>query len=295
MARKTAGNRGGAKGKAKAASKPKRRPAAAPDEPEAASEAAGAEEVLEPLDAEVVDEAGLRAELEEDAARVAARSREAAAARGEDPADILRALAGRTADAAARGEIERAIAALGEAAAVWTPIGALAPDDKNPRVNDHVVDDVAASIRRFGWGRPILARRRDGVIIAGHTAYKAARKLGIEKVPVRWMDLDPALARLLGIADNRLAEKATWDDELLTEILADARDVGLELDSIGFSDDELDKLLADDGGPPAPGEFPEVGEDLETHYQCPRCQYAWSGKPKPSSVEEAEAGGDEEE
>jgi len=96
----------------------------------------------------------------------------------------------------------------------------LTPWEDNPRINDgEPVDAVAESIKRFGFAAPIIARKEDGMVIAGHTRLKAAHKLGIEKVPVRWMDLDPADARLLALADNKLGEKASWDDDILAEII----------------------------------------------------------------------------
>ena len=77
-------------------------------------------------------------------------------------------------------------------AATWEPIDSLTPWDKNPRKNDgEPVDRVAKSIERFGFAAPIVARAADRVIIAGHTRWKAARKLGMDKVPVRFVDLDP--------------------------------------------------------------------------------------------------------
>ena len=62
-------------------------------------------------------------------------------------------------------------------------ITTIRPYDRNPRVNDQAVDAVAASIREFGFRQPIVIDE-DGVIIVGHTRYKAALKLGLEKVPV---------------------------------------------------------------------------------------------------------------
>lgn len=89
-----------------------------------------------------------------------------------------------------------------EAAAIWEPIKALQPWSANPRDNKAAIDEVAKSIRRFGWGAPIVANKRNGEIIAGHTRYAAAQKLKLEQVPVRWLDLDPADAHALALADN---------------------------------------------------------------------------------------------
>ena len=89
-----------------------------------------------------------------------------------------------------------------ETAAIWAPLEALKEWDKNPRNNEEAIDKVATSIKRFGFASPIIARKEDGMIIAGHTRFKAAKKLGLEKIPVRYLDLDPADAKLLAIADN---------------------------------------------------------------------------------------------
>lgn len=123
-----------------------------------------------------------------------------------------------------------------EVAAVWVDVNDLTPWDENPRINDHAVDEVMQSIKRFGFASPIIARKEDGVIIAGHTRMRAAKQLGLKKVPVRFMDLDPADARILAIADNKLGEIADWDEEALSMILSDIDDVDLEF--TGFTEEE---------------------------------------------------------
>tara|TARA_R110000824_G_scaffold54043_2_gene149195 strand:+ start:5863 stop:7059 length:1197 start_codon:yes stop_codon:yes gene_type:complete len=142
-------------------------------------------------------------------------------------------------------------------AAEWIPIGDLVPWDQNPRDNDQSVDEVAGSIRRFGFAAPIIARRADSMVIAGHTRLKAAQKLGINKVPVRWMDLDPAEARMLALADNKLNERALWDDSVLSEVLAELEAEGADLEGLGWDQEELDAIIAD-AGPDV-----ELPEDVE--------------------------------
>ena len=132
-------------------------------------------------------------------------------------------------------------------AAEWIPIGDLVPWDQNPRINDEAVAEVAGSIKRFGFASPIIARRADSMVITGHTRLKAAHKLGINKVPVRWMDLDPAEARMLALADNKLNERADWDDDLLSQVLADLEAEGVDLEGLGWDADELEALIADAG------------------------------------------------
>jgi ParB-like chromosome segregation protein Spo0J len=133
-----------------------------------------------------------------------------------------------------------------ESAAEWVPIDALRPWDANPRKNDgEPVRKVAASIKRFGFGSPIIARRANGEIIAGHTRWKAAQKLGLDRVPVRFLDLDPADAHLLAIADNRVGEEAEWDEDLLKATLGMLQAEGADLRDTAFDEKELDKLLRD--------------------------------------------------
>lgn len=150
-----------------------------------------------------------------------------------------------------------------EAAAVWVDIKTLAPWAKNPRKNDgEPVKAVMRSIKRFGFGSPILARRADGEIIAGHTRLKAAMALGLDRVPVRYLDLDPAEAHLLALADNKVAEKSRWDDALVTQILAeytteDAMDAG-------FTSKDLEKL----GGALDPGDDEPMGTVFEIVVSC---------------------------
>jgi ParB-like chromosome segregation protein Spo0J len=116
------------------------------------------------------------------------------------------------------------------------------------------VAKVADSIKRFGFGSPILARL-NGELIAGHTRLKAAIKLGLDRVPVRYLDLDPADARLLALADNKLAEIAEWDEALLASVLKDfdAADAAVA----GFGAKEVADLL-EQLAPPAE---PATGED----------------------------------
>jgi DNA modification methylase len=102
------------------------------------------------------------------------------------------------------------------------------------------VEKVAESIKRFGFASPILARS-NGELIAGHTRLKAAIKLGLDRVPVRYLDLDPADAQLLALADNKLAEIAQWDELLLAEVIKDFSNEDTTL--AGFDAKEIAELL----------------------------------------------------
>jgi site-specific DNA-methyltransferase (adenine-specific) len=131
-----------------------------------------------------------------------------------------------------------------ESAAEWVDTSKLTPWRDNPRQNDgEAVDAVVASIKRFGFASPIIARM-DGEVIAGHTRLKAALKLGLDRVPVRYMDLDPADAKLLALADNRVGEIADWDDDRLSDILNELKADGVDLEGLGWSEDELAEIMA---------------------------------------------------
>jgi len=145
-------------------------------------------------------------------------------------------------------------------------IGAIKPYENNPRINDQAVDAVAASIREFGFRQPIVVDV-DGVIVCGHTRWKAAKKLGIEKVPVHVAtDLTPEQIRAYRIADNKLADLAEWDYDLLPIELGELRDGGFDLELLGFDETELAKLL-DPGvkqGLTDPDEVPEPPDEAIT-------------------------------
>jgi len=121
------------------------------------------------------------------------------------------------------------------------------PYAKNPRLNDQAVEAVAVSLREFGFRQPIVIDA-DGVIIVGHTRWKAAKKLGLAKVPVHVAkDLKPEQAKAYRIADNQTATLAEWDYELLPIELKDLQAADFNLELLGFDADELAKILDPDG------------------------------------------------
>ena len=112
------------------------------------------------------------------------------------------------------------------------------PYEKNPRVNDQAVDAVASSISEFGWQQPIVVDT-DGVIIAGHTRWKAAKKLGMDSVPVVVArNLTPEQVRAYRLADNRTGELAEWDWDLLAEELDAIEDI--DMSELGFDASEME-------------------------------------------------------
>jgi hypothetical protein len=117
------------------------------------------------------------------------------------------------------------------------------PYDKNPRHNDAAVDAVARSIKEFGFRQPIVVDEQD-VVIVGHTRLKAAIKLGLEEVPVHVaVGLSPEQAKAYRIADNQTATIADWDQERLVQELLELQSMNVDLDTLGFSAEELDELI----------------------------------------------------
>src|SRR5260221_9146745 len=140
------------------------------------------------------------------------------------------------------------------------------PYPDNPRINDAAVDVVAKSIREFGFRQPIVVDTQ-GVIIVGHTRWKAAQKLGLEKVPVHVAkDLTPAQIKAYRIADNQTNSLAEWDYELLPIELLNLKGMDFDLGLLGFGEDELTKLLSADlkDGLCDPDEIPEPPDEATT-------------------------------
>ncbi|MGE0805094.1 MAG: site-specific DNA-methyltransferase [Burkholderiaceae bacterium] len=143
----------------------------------------------------------------------------------------------------------------------YRKVETLIPYARNPRTHsDAQVAKIAASIVEYGWTSPVLVDGDNGVI-AGHGRLAAARKLGLDEVPVIELGhLTPAQKRAYVISDNRLALDAGWDEELLALELAELSDAGYDLALTGFDESEIDALLADEttGGD---GEQEEGGDD----------------------------------
>jgi ParB/RepB/Spo0J family partition protein len=118
----------------------------------------------------------------------------------------------------------------------------LRPWEDNPRINDEAVDAVAKSIESFGFNVPILCDQ-ELTIIAGHTRWKAAMKIGMKSVPVITLEITEAQRKAFAIADNKTAELADWDYPKLQKILEELKYKKINLPSLGYSQAELQALL----------------------------------------------------
>lgn len=139
-------------------------------------------------------------------------------------------------------------------------IDKLIPYARNPRKNDDAVPKMAGLIKEFGFKVPVVIRS-DGEVIDGHLRLKAARQLGMKKVPVVLADeWTPAQVKAFRLAVNRSAEWAEWDDELLKLELDDLKLEDFDLDLIGFED-----VALGDGGTEGltdPDEVPQLDEKM---------------------------------
>lgn len=151
------------------------------------------------------------------------------------------------------------------------PISRCVDYARNPRKNDHAVEKVAAAIKEFGFRVPIIAKS-DGLVVDGHLRLKAAKKLGLEEVPVILADdMTDAQIKAFRLSVNKTAEFAEWDFDLLKLELQDLGELNFDLELTGF---DLDKLasLFDDSDVHAPEDFNEVDEKEMTN-KCPKCGF----------------------
>lgn len=131
---------------------------------------------------------------------------------------------------------------------VYKNVDELTPYENNPRNNDNAVEAVAKSIKEFGFKVPLVIDK-DGEIAAGHTRLKAAKELGLEEVPcIIADDLTPEQVKAFRLADNKVAEFAEWDFELLNNELFELDEINFDMEQFGFEIDlqEETSVIEDD-------------------------------------------------
>lgn len=142
----------------------------------------------------------------------------------------------------------------------YRAIDSLKPYKRNARTHSDVqVEQIAASIKEFGWTNPILIDG-EGVVVAGHGRLLAAQRLNMKEVPVVELShLTKTQRKALVLADNKLALNAGWDFELLKVEIGELDTDGFNLELLGFGVDELNNILELDGVKPAAS--PDEGGD----------------------------------
>lgn len=139
---------------------------------------------------------------------------------------------------------------------IYKNINVLHPYENNPRKNDSAVEAVAASIKEFGFKVPVIIEK-NGTIVAGHTRYKAAKKLRMKEIPcIVADDLSDEQIKAFRLADNKVGELAEWDFDLLSDELSgifniDMAEFGFDLDIPGE-----DKEVVEDDFDASPPEKP---------------------------------------
>jgi ParB-like chromosome segregation protein Spo0J len=156
------------------------------------------------------------------------------------------------------------------------PIEQVKPYDKNPRIiPETAIVSVARSIAEFGFRQPIVVDD-DNIIIVGTTRFKAAQYLKLRQVPIhRVSGLTPEQVRAYRIADNKVHEGTSWDQQLLLSELDELHLDGVDLELTGFNLEELQKLqVGPDFVPPEGLDAPADASHLDTtvNYRCPHCK-----------------------
>lgn len=145
-------------------------------------------------------------------------------------------------------------------------IDELKPYENNPRFNDDAVEYVAKSIKEFGFKVPIIIDK-NGVIVAGHTRYKASLELGLEEVPcIVAGDLTDEQIKAFRLADNKVSEKSTWNLDLLAEEL---NNLEMNMDDFGF--EKIEDINLDDFFEAKQEETNKEEESKPNTIICPHC------------------------
>ena len=142
-------------------------------------------------------------------------------------------------------------------------ITSIKPYENNPRkLSDTAIEKVAMSLKEYGFRQPIVVDK-DRVIVAGHTRYRASKKLGLKQVPVSVIDnLTEEKINAYRIADNRTAEESEWDSELLKMEIKELEAKDFKLDLLGFNEDQLNDILFEEKqGLTDEDEVPEAPEE----------------------------------
>lgn len=164
-------------------------------------------------------------------------------------------------------------------------IRAIKPAKYNPRVDlqpgDPEYEKIKRSIKEFGFVEPLVWNEHNGVLIGGHQRLKVLVELGHDDVDVSVVNIkDPLREKALNVALNKIS--GDWDEEKLDVLFRELSDKGFDVLLTGFSDEEIKKLTE---GIAPPDAFDQYDKNIETHYQCPKCKYEWSGQPRPKESE----------
>jgi ParB-like chromosome segregation protein Spo0J len=148
-------------------------------------------------------------------------------------------------------------------------IDKLIPYINNARTHsDEQIDQIASSIREFGFRSPVLVGK-DNMIIAGHGRVLAAKKLGLKKVPyIDCSDMSEIQTKAYILADNRIALNAGWDEQMLALEIQGLAVSDIDLKLLGFTDKELERFLQNAEDDLGGHDDVNMGESYEIIIEC---------------------------
>ena len=150
----------------------------------------------------------------------------------------------------------------------------------NPKIHPKTQQDaLAGAISELGWLAPVIVNRTTAHVLDGHARIGLAISRGEPTVPIAYVEISPEQEALALLTFDPIGAMAATDSEQLASLLAEVATEDAAIQAM------LDQLAQDAGLVPpediaAPEDFGEYGDDIDTQYQCPKCQYEWSGKPK---------------
>ena len=153
----------------------------------------------------------------------------------------------------------------------YVPIGSVHLNPDNPRRNDENVEAVVKSMTAFEDRWPIIVRRANKMIIAGHTRYKAWTLLGRKEIPVLWWDANEMDAAVFNIFDNKASENSQWDFGKLGDYFVEFNQQNVDLEMTGFSSQEIDNIITGPNFSPDDAEQPRLDELDPKMVKCPKC------------------------
>jgi ParB-like chromosome segregation protein Spo0J len=153
------------------------------------------------------------------------------------------------------------------------PIDAIKPHPQNPRQGD--IGAIHTSIQTNGFYGTIIAQKSTGYILAGNHRWQAARQTKTKTIPVTWLDVDDDHALRILLADNRTNDLATYNDNMLSELLQDLHNATGTLDGTGYTGDDLDELLAglNETAENATDQTTELQEEYQILITCRNSQH----------------------
>lgn len=154
------------------------------------------------------------------------------------------------------------------------PVDQLVEHPDNPRRGDEAM--IARSIAENDFYGVVLVQAGTNRILAGNHRWKAAKQVGLKKIPVVFVEVDDVRARRILLADNRTSDAAGYDDgALLAALQAVAADQNNDLAGTGFEPADLVELLA--ATQPPPPATPKHSKQSQIKHVCPKCKYEWTG------------------